>query len=81
MALTFDSALDSIGKVANTGVDAYNKYSENKTNNQVKETQAKDLWNSNRAQDTAKLNNSKMYMIGGIIVAIGFAFFLFNRKA
>lgn len=81
MGLTFDSAINSIGKAVDAGVGAYNSYTESQTAQQVQKQQSQNLWESQQAQNTALVNNSKMWLIGGVILAIGAAFFMFNRKS
>lgn len=80
MAFSFDTAIDSIAGIADAGVGVYNKYTESQTAQQVQKQQSQNLWESQQAQNTAVVNNSKMWLVGGVILAIGAAFFLFNRK-
>lgn len=80
MAFTFDSAIDNIGTLAGIATDTYGKVTTAQTQQQVADQQAQALFQTNQAQNTALVNNSKMWLIGGIVLAIGAALFLFNRK-
>lgn len=80
MAFSLDSAIDSIASVADIASSTYTSYTQATTQQQVANQQAEALFQTNQAQNTALVNNSKMWLIGGIILAIGTALFLFNRK-
>lgn len=80
MAFTLDSAINSIGNIAGIATETYSKVTQAQTQQQVADQQAQALFQTNQAQNTALVNNSKMWLIGGIVLAIGAALFLFNRK-
>ena len=80
MGFSLDSAIDSIGNVANIATTTYAGITQAQTQQQVADQQAQALFQTNQAQNTALINNSKMWLVGGIILAIGAALFLFNRR-
>lgn len=75
-----ESAFDSIGGVASKAVGIYNDYSSNATANEIARQQANMAQQTNSTQNQVALSNSKLMLIGGVILAIGTAFFIFNRK-
>lgn len=75
-----ESAFDSIGGVASKAVGIYNDYSSNQTANDIARQQANMAQQTNSTQNQVALSNSKLMLIGGVIIAIGTAFFIFNRK-
>ena len=75
-----ESAFDSIGGIADKGVGIYNSYTSNQTANDIAKQQANMQMQTNATQNQVALSNSKLMLIGGVILAIGTAFFIFNRK-
>lgn len=75
-----ESAFDSIGNVASKGMDIYNSYTSTQTANDIAQQQANMMQQTNSTQNQVKLSNAKLMLIGGVILAIGAAFFIFNRK-
>lgn len=75
-----DWSFDSIGEIVGKGVGIYNQYSEQQTANDIAKQQANMAWNTNATNNAAKLSNAKLMLVGGVILAIGTAFFIFFRK-
>lgn len=75
-----ESAFNSIGSIADKGVEIYNQYTSNQTANDIAKQQANMNAQTNATQNAVALSNSKLMLIGGVILAIGTAFFIFNRK-
>lgn len=75
-----ESSFDSIGSIADKGVGIYNQYTSTQTANDIAKQQANMQVQTNATQNAVALSNSKLMLIGGVILAIGTAFFIFNRK-
>lgn len=75
-----DFSFDSIGKIVGQGVDIFNSYSSTQTANDIARQQANMAQSTNDAKNTSLINNSKLLLVGGVILAIGGAFLLFNKK-
>lgn len=75
-----DFSIDNIGKIASQGVGIYNQYTQQQTANDIAKLQADAVWESNNVKNQVSLSNAKLMLIGGVILAIGTAFFIFFRK-
>lgn len=75
-----DWNFDSIGSLVDKGVNIYNSYSSNQTANDIARQQANANWEATQTQNKINLSNAKLMLIGGVILAIGTALFIFNRK-
>lgn len=75
-----DWSFDSVGQVLEKGLGFYNSYTEQQTANDIAREQAKAQWEASNTQNQIALSNAKLMLIGGVILAIGTAFFIFFRK-
>lgn len=75
-----DFSIDNVGKIVSQGVGIYNQYSQQQTANDIAKLQADSVWESNNVKNQVSLSNAKLMLIGGIILAIGTAFYIFFRK-
>lgn len=75
-----DWSFDSVGQVLEKGLGFYNSYTEQQTANNIAREQAKAQWEASNTQNQIALSNAKLMLIGGVILAIGTAFFIFFRK-
>lgn len=75
-----DFSIDNVGKIVSQGVGIYNQYSQQQTANDIAKLQADSVWESNNVKNQVSLSNAKLMLIGGVILAIGTAFYIFFRK-
>lgn len=75
-----DFSIDNVGKIVSQGVGIYNQYSQQQTANDIAKLQADAVWESNNVKNQVSLSNAKLMLIGGVILAIGTAFYIFFRK-
>lgn len=75
-----DFSIDNVGKIVSKGVDIYNQYSQQQTANNIAKLQADSVWETNNIKNQVSLSNAKLMLVGGVILAIGTAFFIFFRK-
>lgn len=75
-----DWSFDSVGQILEKGLGYYNSYTEQQTANDIAKQQAQAAWESSNTQNQIALSNAKLMLVGGVILAIGMAFFIFFRK-
>lgn len=75
-----DFSIDNVGKIVSQGVGIYNQYSQQQTANDIAKLQADSVWESNNVKNQVSLSNAKLMLVGGVILAIGTAFYIFFRK-